>query len=87
MPKKILKGIVVSDKMQKTIVVKVETIKKHSKLQKRHKTHKKYKAHDAKEFYKIGDRITIRESRPISKHKRWQAIYPEAKDIKSEAKI
>ena len=74
MPKKILKGIIVSNKMKKTVVVEVETIKKHSKLRKRYKSHKKYKAHDEKEQYKIGDNVTIKECRPISKDKRWKVV-------------
>jgi small subunit ribosomal protein S17 len=74
MLKKRLTGIVVSDKMQKTIVVKVERIKKHPLYQRRFKVHKKYKAHDEKEECKIGDKVIIEECRPISKEKRWRVI-------------
>lgn len=74
MPKKQLTGIVISDKMQKTIVVKVEQIKKHSKYKKRYKVSKKYKAHDEKEECKIGDKVIIKECRPLSKDKRWRVI-------------
>ena len=74
MPKKRLKGLVVSDKMQKTIVVKVERIKEHKKYKKRYKVHKKYKAHDEKEECKVGDNVIIEECRPLSKEKRWRVI-------------
>ncbi len=74
MSKRELKGIVVSDKMEKTIVVQVETIKEHPKYKKRYKSHKKYKSHDENNEYKIGDQVTIRESKPFSKDKRWIAI-------------
>ncbi len=74
MPKRQLKGIVTSDKMKKTIVVRVERIKEHPKYKRRYKVHKKYKAHDEKEEYKIGDRVVIKECRPISKDKAWRVI-------------
>jgi len=72
--KKRLQGIVVSNKMQKTIVVSVERVKKHSKYKKRYKIHKKYKVHDEKEEYKTGDKVIIEECRPISKDKRWRIV-------------
>ena len=71
MPKKILQGIVVSDKMQKTVVVKVERIKEHPKYKRRYKVHKKYKAHDQNQEYHIGDKVMIEEHSPISKDKNW----------------
>jgi len=74
MPKKRLKGTVISSKMQKTVVVNVERIKEHQKYKKRYKIHKKYKAHDEKEEYKVGDKVIIEECRPISKQKRWRVI-------------
>ncbi len=74
MAKKQLQGIVVSDKMQKTVVVKVESIKIHPKYKKRFKSHKKYKAHDKNGEYHVGDRVIIEETRPLSKEKRWQVI-------------
>ena len=74
MPKRQLKGIVISDKMKKTVVVRVERIKEHPKYKRRYKVHKKYKAHDEKEEYKIGDRVVIQECRPMSKDKRWRII-------------
>ncbi len=74
MPKRQLKGIVISDKMKKTAVVRVERVKKHPKYKRRYKVHKKYKAHDEKEEYKTGDRVVIKECRPLSKDKRWRVI-------------
>lgn len=86
MPKRKLKGIIVSDKMQKTVVVEVERMKKHSKYKKRYKMSKKYKVHDEKESYKLGDRVIIEECRPISKDKRWRVIEKETVKKKKEAK-
>jgi len=74
MPKKQLKGIVVSDKMQKTVVVNVERIKEHPKYKRRYKVHKKYKVHDENEEYHVGDNVVIEETTPISKDKRWRVI-------------
>lgn len=74
MPKRELKGIIVSDKMQKTVVVKVESIKEHPKYKRRFKVHKKYKAHDEKGEYKMGDKVVIQETKPMSKEKRWLVI-------------
>jgi len=64
-------GIVVSDKMDKTIVVKVERQFKHPLYKKIVRRHKKFKAHDEKNECKIGDVVLIEESNPISRHKRW----------------
>jgi small subunit ribosomal protein S17 len=72
MPKKKLKGKVISDKMAKTVVVKVEAKKLHPKYKRRFLAHKKYKAHDEKEECKIGDEVIIEECRPISKDKNWR---------------
>lgn len=72
--RKRLKGVVVSDKMDKTIVVLVERLKKHPKYKKYYKVRKKYKAHDPENKYKLGDKVIIEECRPISKHKRWQVL-------------
>ncbi len=74
MPKKKLIGIVVSDKMQKTVVVEVESIKEHPKYKRRYKIHKKYKAHDENQEYHTGDKVTIEETSPISKEKKWKVI-------------
>jgi len=67
-------GVVVSDKSDKTILVKVETVKKHPKYQKRYTVSKKYKVHDEKNQYKIGDKVSFIECRPLSKDKRWRVI-------------
>lgn len=86
MPKKRLKGIVVSDKMQKTVVVRVERIKAHPKYKRRYKISKNYKAHDEKQEFKTGDRVIIKECRPISRHKKWRVIEKETVKQKKEAK-
>ena len=70
--KRTMKGVVVSDKMDKTVVVKVNTTKTHPKYLKRYKVSKKYKAHDEKNEFKIGDQVLIIETRPMSKEKRWE---------------
>jgi len=68
-------GLVVSDKMDKTIVVSVESVKMHPKYKKRYTVSKKYKVHDEKNLYKEGDKIQFLECRPLSKDKRWRVIY------------
>ncbi len=74
MSKKQLIGIIISDKMQKTRVVRVERIKEHPKYRRRLKVYKKYKAHDDKEEYKAKDKVVIEECRPLSKDKKWRVI-------------
>jgi len=74
MSKKRLQGKVVSDKMQKTVVVKVERWAWHPKLKKHYKVSKKYKAHDEKNECKVGDIVLIEESRPLSKEKKWRVV-------------
>ncbi len=74
MPKKQLTGTIVSDKMQKTVIVKVERIKEHPKYKRRYKIHKKYKAHVESGEYKTGDKVIIEECRPMSKEKKWRVI-------------
>lgn len=74
MPKKQLIGTVISDKMKKTVVVKVDRVKEHPKYKRRFKVSKKYKAHDENNEYKIGDKVVIEECRPLSKEKRWKVI-------------
>jgi len=66
-------GVVVSDKMDKTVVVKIDRLKMHSKYKKKYKVSKKYKAHDAENKFKIGDKVMIAEGKPISKDKKWIA--------------
>ena len=72
MPKKRLQGTVVSNKMAKTLVVKVEKIKEHPKQRIRYRVFKKYKAHFVTGEYKKGDKVLIEECRPLSKEKRWK---------------
>ena len=69
--KKEFTGIVASDKMQKTIVVKIMHLSKHVKYGKVVKRYNKFKAHDEKQIAKIGDTVTIIETRPLSKDKRF----------------
>ncbi len=69
-----LKGVVVSDKMDKTIVVSVSRFVKHPLYGKFYKISKKYKAHDEENKYKTGDTVEIVESKPISKDKRFRVI-------------
>jgi len=69
-----LKGIVVSDKMDKTIVVSVSRFVKHPLYGKFYKISKKYKAHDNNNQFKIGDKVEIIETRPISKDKRFKVV-------------
>ncbi|MBI2644111.1 MAG: 30S ribosomal protein S17 [Candidatus Wildermuthbacteria bacterium] len=74
MPKRVMVGQVISDKMDKTIAVRVERWVTHPKYLRRVKTHKNYKAHDEKKEYKVGDTVMIEETRPQSKEKRWRVI-------------
>ena len=74
MPKRQLTGKVVSDKMQKTVVVQVQRFLQHPKYLRRLARHKKYKAHDEKQEYHIGDTVVIEETRPLSKDKSWTVI-------------
>lgn len=69
-----LKGIVVSDKMAKTVVVAISRLIKHPKYKKYYKVTKRYKAHDEKGEYHTGDKVVIQETRPLSKEKRWIVI-------------
>jgi len=69
-----LKGVVVSDTMNKTVVVLVSRYVKHPKYKKYIIKSKKFKAHDEKKEYKKGDRVIIQECRPISKDKHWRVI-------------
>jgi small subunit ribosomal protein S17 len=72
--KKKFNGVVVSDKMDKTIVVSVESAKVHPKYEKRYTVNKKFKVHDEKNQFKTGDKVTFIECRPLSKDKRWRAL-------------
>jgi len=78
MPKRILQGIVVSDKGDKTVVVKVERRLMHPLYKKFISKSKKFSAHDAENRFKIGDRVRIQECPPISKSKAYTVIYDDA---------
>ena len=71
MPKRILEGVVVSDKGDKTVIVKVERTFLHPVMKKTVRRSKKYHAHDEANVAKVGDVVWIEESAPISKNKRW----------------
>ncbi len=71
---KTLKGVIVSDRMQKTVVVAVSRLIKHPKYKKYYKVTKRYKAHDEKGEHHTGDKVVIQETRPLSKEKRWTVI-------------
>ena len=71
---RILTGMVVSDKMDKTVVVEVNRLRKHPKYKKYFKISRKFKAHDESNVYRAGDKVNIQETRPISKDKRWMVI-------------
>lgn len=79
MPKRILQGIVVSDKGDKTVVVKVERRLMHPLYKKFISKSKKFSAHDAENRFKVGDRVRIEECPPISKSKAYTVIYDDAK--------
>lgn len=72
--KRTLQGVVVSDKMAKTVVVAVDRLVAHPKYKKRFKVTKKYHVHDEENKCKIGDKVLIRESRPLSRTKRWRIV-------------
>ncbi len=69
-----LVGVVVSAKMQKTIVVRVDRVVMHPKYKKRYAVSKTYKVHDEASTAKVGDSVTFQECRPLSKDKRWRLI-------------
>ena len=74
MPKRVMQGVVVSDKNAKTIVVQVERRYTHPLLKKTVRRTKKFHAHDEDNTFKIGDIVRIEESKPISKNKRWVVL-------------
>ncbi len=78
MPKRILQGVVVSDKRDKTVTVLVERRLKHPLYQKTIRRSKKYAAHDPENRFKEGDNIRIVETKPISKQKTWLVMYDAA---------
>jgi small subunit ribosomal protein S17 len=73
--KKSFSGVVTSDKMDKTIVVSVGSVKQHPKYGKRYTSSRKFKVHDEKNQFKEGDSVEFVECRPLSKEKRWRVIY------------
>lgn len=68
-------GIVVSDKMDKTIVVRIERMVMHPKYKKRYRVSRRFKAHDPENRFHEGDRVEIVECRPLSRDKRWRVVY------------
>jgi len=72
--RRVLTGLVVSDKMDKTVVVEVTRRVKHPKYRKYINRRKSFKAHDEENSFKAGDRVVIRESRPLSRSKRWVVV-------------
>jgi small subunit ribosomal protein S17 len=74
MPKRVLMGVVISDKQDKTVVVQVERRFTHPLLKKTIRRSKKYHAHDESNACKVGDQVRIEEHRPISKLKRWIVV-------------
>ena len=79
MPKRTLQGVVVSDKQDKTVVVRVERRFTHPVMKKTVRRSKKYHAHDGTNQYAVGDTVWIEEHRPISKLKRWTVVQGEKK--------
>lgn len=74
MPKRILRGVVVSDTQDKTVVVKIERRFTHPLLKKTVRRTKNYHAHDENNVFKVGQQVAIEESRPISRLKRWRVV-------------
>jgi small subunit ribosomal protein S17 len=74
MPKRILQGVVVSDKQNKTVVVKVERRFTHPLFRKTVRRTKNYHAHDEEQTFKVGDEVAIEETAPISRLKRWRVV-------------
>lgn len=72
--RKVVTGKVVSDKMDKTVVVAVETLVRHPLYQRITRRTRKFKAHDEKNSCRIGDKVKLMETRPLSKEKRWRVV-------------
>lgn len=72
--KKRFSGVVVSDKMNKTVIVRVDRVRVHPKYKKRYTASKRYKVHDEKGQHKEGDKVVFIECRPLSRDKRWRVI-------------
>lgn len=84
MPKRVLRGVVVSDKMEKSIVVRVERRVSHKAYGKFITRSKKFMAHDEANEFKIGDEVEIVETRPLSARKRWLAVSQAAASAAAE---
>ena len=72
--KKQFKGVVVSDKMDKTVIVRIDRVRTHSKYNKQYASSKRYKVHDPNNKAKVGDIVEFTECRPLSKEKRWKLV-------------
>jgi small subunit ribosomal protein S17 len=83
MPKRVLRGTVVSDKADKTVVVRVDRRVMHPLYKKYILRSKKYAAHDEQNLHKIGDIVKIRECRPISKRKCWEVMWERSAEARS----
>ncbi len=77
MPRRVMQGVVISDKMDKTIIVKTERRVIHRTYKKFIQKSKKYNTHDEQNMYRTGDSVRIRECRPLSRTKRWEVIVEE----------
>lgn len=80
-----LKGTIISDKMNKTVVVRIDRLKKHPKYLKYYRVSKKFKAHDEKNEFKTGDIVVIEEIKPMSKEKRWKVTELVKRPIAAES--
>lgn len=69
-----LKGTVVSDRMHKTVVVRVDALRRHPKYEKYYRVSRRFKAHDETGEYRAGDIVWMEETRPLSKEKRWRIV-------------
>jgi len=87
MPRRILQGVIVSDKGDKTVIVRVERRVTHPIYKKVLRTAKKYSAHDALNQYKVGDIVRIQECRPLSRTKHWQVISREGSKLTAAPEI
>jgi small subunit ribosomal protein S17 len=85
MPKRIMQGTVVSDKNDKTVVVRVERRFTHPVMKKTVRQSKRYKAHDENNTSKVGDIVFIQESAPISKDKRWVVVQNQTQELAANA--
>lgn len=72
--KRVKVGTVVSDKMDKTVVVRIDSVRRHSKYKKTYKVSNKFKAHDENNEYHVGDKVEIEETRPLSKDKTFKVV-------------